>query len=138
MGQLNLKNTKIKEQNNVMLSFVEDPVHDCWDPFQVFCFCFDKCHNKTKKFCARVIKSGGDEALRLAKAFGKEILFAELGPGQTNWNMGPTKRHSLCTEIAKLSGVDDCGKCNRHALCALCVAHCVGSGLAVADVATKV
>jgi len=38
VGQLNLKNTKIKEQNDVVLTFVEDPTHECWDPFRVFCF----------------------------------------------------------------------------------------------------
>ena len=138
IGQLNLKNTKVKEQNDIILTFVEDPVHDCWDPFQVFCFYLDKCHPKAKKFYARIIKPGGDEAQRLAKAFGKDIWCAESGPGRTNWNMGPTKHRSLCTDIAKLSGVDDYNKCTGHALRALCITHCIGAGLSAADVAAKV
>jgi len=138
VGQLNLKNTKVKEQNDIVLTFVEDPVHDCWDPFQVFCFYLDKCHPQAKKFYARIIRSGGDEAQRLAKAFGKDIWYAESGTGRTNWNMGPTKHRSLCTDIAKLSGVDDYTKCTGHALRALCITHCIGARLSAADVAAKV
>ena len=133
-----MKNTKIKEQNDVILTFVEDPVHDCWDPFQVFCFYLDKCHPQAKKFYARIIKPGGAEAKNLKAAFGKEIWFAESGAGRTNWNMGPTKHRNLCTEIAVLSGVDDYSKCTGHALRALCITHCIGAGLSAADVAAKV
>jgi len=50
MGQLNLKNTKIKEQNNAMLSFVEDPVHDCWDPFQDFAFVLTSVTTKQRNY----------------------------------------------------------------------------------------
>jgi len=138
MGQLNLKNTKIKEKKDVALTFVEDPLHDCWNLFQVFCFCLGHCHPQAKKFYARVVKPCGEKAQRLSRIFGKDSWFAESGHGRTNWNMGHAKLRNLCTEIAKLSGVDDFGKCAGHALRALCVAHCVGAGLSAADVAAKV
>jgi len=138
VGQLNLKNTKIKEQNDVVLTFVEDPTHDCWDPFRVFCFYLSKCHPKATKFYGRIVKMGCNEAKLLAKEFGTDIWFAESGAGRPNYNLGPTKHRSLCVEIARLSGVDDFAKCTGHALRALCITHCIGSGLSAADVAAKV
>ena len=137
-AQLKLKNARLPADQDVMLPFSEDPQHDCWCPFQIFCFYISKCHPNAKKFYARVVKPGCEEAKNLKKAFNREICFAESGPGRSNWNLGPTKHRELCKLIAKKSGVDKWESCTGHALRALCISWCICQGLAAADVAAKV
>lgn len=136
--QLKLKCTRLPKDEDVLLTFVEDPRHDCWCPFQVFCFYVDKCHPLATKFYARFVKVDGEEEKILKKTYGKEIWFAESGPKRSNWNMGPTKHRDLCKDVARLAGVQRWEDCTGHALRALCITHCICSGLSAADVAAKV
>ena len=135
--QLKLKQTRLPKDEAVLLTFVEDPHHDCWCPFQVFCYYFSKCHPNAKKFYGRIVKPGGVEEKRLKNEFKKDVWHAESGKG-SNWNMGPTKHRDLCREVARLAGVDRWEDCTGHALRALCVTHCICAGLSAADVAAKV
>jgi len=137
--QLKLNSTRLTRDEDVILSFVEDPDLD-WDPFRIFCFYIDHCHPQATKFYARIIKQGCNEAKTLKQQFGKDIWCAESGPSATrsNWNMGPSKHRSLCKEIVRLSGADNWDSCTGHALRALCITHCVSCGLSAADVAAKV
>jgi len=138
-SQLNLKNTVLPRDKDVVLTVVEDPQHDCWDPWKIICFYIAHTHPKAKKFYGRLVKQGAQcEGGKLKKAFGFEVWYAESGEGRANWNLGPTKHRELCKEIARLSGVERWEQCTGHALRALCVAHCVGSNMTAAEVATKV
>jgi len=135
--QLKLKSTRLPVDEDVLLSVVEDPQHDCWNPFAVFCFYVTKCHPRAKKFYACIVKTGSNEQKKLQTEFGKEIWFAESGLGP-NWNMGPSKHRELCRDIARLSGVEKHEDCAGHSLRAACITHCICQGLASADVAAKV
>ena len=108
--RLKLKQTRLPPDQDVLLSFVEDPQHNCWDPFQVFCFYKSKCHPNAKKFCARTVKPGGEEEKRLKQEFGREIWFVESGKG-SNWNLGPTKHREMCKHVAKKAGVCNWNSC---------------------------
>jgi len=134
--QLKLSNTRLTREEDVVLSFVEDP-DPVWDPWHVLCFFVDHCHPRATKVFARILKPGGEEFKTLKKAFGKEIWHAEGGKG-SNWNMGPTKHRSLCKRIGELSGVDKWESCAGHALRALCVTWCLQCGLSNSEVAAKV
>jgi len=134
--QLKLSNTRLERDQDVILSFVENPCR-AWDPWHVLCFFIDHCHPRAKKVYARILDPKSKEAHQLKNEFGKDIWFAESGRG-ANWNMGPTKHRDLCKEIARLSGVDKWESCTGHALRALCITHCLSCGLSNSEVAAKV
>jgi len=136
MKQLKLSNTRLERDQDVVLSFVENP-DPVWDPWQVLCFFIDHCHPRATKVYARILDPESKEAKNLQKEFGKPIWFAEGGKG-SNWNMGPTKHRELCKMIAKLAGVEKWESCTGHALRALCITHCLQCGLSNAEVAAKV
>ena len=128
--QLNMKTTTLPKDQDVLLTFVETPHHDCWDPFAVFCHFIRHCHPRAKKFYGRLVMQGDTkEGGKLAKEFGKPIWYAESGHGKdrSNWNLGPSKHRALCKKIAFHAGADAWEQCAGHALRALCIAHCVAS-----------
>jgi len=140
-NQLNMSNTHLPVDEDVLLTFVEQPWHDCFDPHAIFCFFVAHCHPKAKKFCGRLVKQGPKkEGERLEKEFGRPVWYAESGHGRAcaNWNLGPTKHRELCKKITFLAGVDKWEACKGHALRALCITHCIASNLTAVDVAAKV
>lgn len=140
-NQLNMKNTRLPVDQDVLLTFVEQPEHDCFDPFAIFCHFLNHCHPNAKKLYGRVIRQGDQyEGGRLEKEFGRPVWYAESGHGRdrSNWNLGPTKHRELCKKIAFYAGVDDWKKCTGHSLRALCITNCIASNLTAVDVAAKV
>ena len=107
-NQLNLKNTVLPRDKDVVLTAVEDPQHDCWDPWKIIIFYLSRTHPKAKKFYGRLVKQGEKcEGGKLKKAFGHEVWYAESGfttatNNRSNWNLGPTKHRELCKEICLL------------------------------------
>jgi len=139
MNQLNMTNCKLPRDQDVLLTFAEQPDHDCFDPHAVFCHFIAHCHPKAKKFYGRLVKQGDKlEGDRLQKEFGRPVWYAESGHGRANWNLGPSKHRALCKKIALLAGVPNWEACTGHALRALCVTHCIASNLTAVDVAAKV
>jgi len=138
-NQLNMNNTKLPVDEDVLLTFTEQPWHDCFDPYDLFCFYIAHVHPKAKKFYGRLVKQGPKkEGERLQKEFGRPVWFAESGHGRTNWNLGPTKHRELCKKIALFAGVANWEACTGHALRALCITHCIASKMTAVDVAAKV
>jgi len=138
-NQLNMNNTKLPSDQDVLLTFVEQPDHDCWDPYDIFCFFVDHCHPHARKFYGRLVRQGEQyEGGKLQKQHGRPIWYAESGPDRPNWNLGPTKHRELCKKIALYAGVDDWKKCTGHALRALCINKCIANNLTAVDVAAKV
>ena len=140
-NQLNMKNTRLPVDQDVLLTFVEQPEHDCFDPFATFCHFVNHCHPNAKKFYGRLVRQGDRyEGGKLEKEFGRPVWYAESGMGRerSNWNLGPTKHRELCKRIAFLAGADDWKKCTGHSRRALCITKCIGSNLTAVDVAAKV
>jgi len=138
-NQLNMNNTKLPVDEDVLLTFTEQPWHDCFDPYAIWCFYIAHVHPKAKKFYGRLVKQGPKkEGERLEKEFGRPVWFAESGHGRTNWNLGPTKHRELCKKIALFAGVANWEACAGHALRALCITHCIASKMTAVDVAAKV
>jgi len=90
MKQLKLKATRLPNDEDALLTFIEDPNHDCWNPFQIFFFHIDHSYPRAKKFYARAVKAGGAKESNLQKEFGKAIWHVESGKGP-NWDLVPTK-----------------------------------------------
>jgi len=138
-NNLNMNKTWLPRDKDVMLTFVETPEHDCFDPYAIFVCYIRHCHPRAKKFYGRLVKQGDKlEGGKLAQEFSKPVWYAESGHGRTNWNLGPDKHRSLCKQIAQLAGVEHWNQCTGHALRALCITHCIASNLTAVDVAAKV
>jgi len=138
-NQLNMSNTRLPVDEDVLLTFVEDPTHDCFDPFAIFCHYLNHVHPGAKKFYGRLVRQGEKyEGGRLEKQFGRPVWYVESGHGRSNWNLGSNKHRELCKRIAFLAGVDKWENCTGHSLRALCITTCIAKNLTAVEIAAKV
>jgi len=145
--QLNLKKVIIERNENVLLTWVEDPTHKVWCPVRHWKFYLSKCHPEAKKFYGRILrgapgntpkqvpKNDVTEYDRICKEVGKDVWFAASGVTANNLGHNPIGNH--CTQLAKDIGIVHWQRVTGHAFRALSITRCLEQGLSATETAFK-
>jgi hypothetical protein len=104
-SKLNLKHTKIKANQDVLLTFVEDSTHDCWDSYDVYMFYLYVVHPEAERVLCRPCRVSKarlyDESSRYSEECGKDIWFC---PSKINGGNGAVGHNTVgkhCQMLAK-------------------------------------